>query len=65
MTSSISMTMKTGLTSCMEATILGRKWCYTRSLVHFDCLIEAWWLLLYEYRLTGLCVTISETLYGY
>jgi hypothetical protein len=57
--------MKTGLTSCVEATILRREWCYTQSLVHSECLIEAWWLLLYEYGLTGLQVTISGTLYGY
>jgi hypothetical protein len=29
--------MKTGLTSCTEATILGREWCYARSLVCSEC----------------------------
>jgi hypothetical protein len=28
--------MKTGLTSCMEATILGREWCYAWSLVRLN-----------------------------
>jgi hypothetical protein len=65
MTFFTSTTMKTGLISCVEATILGREWCYAWSLVCSDCLIEAWWLLLYGYGLTGLWVTISGTLYGY
>jgi hypothetical protein len=64
-TSSILMIMKIGLTSCMEATILGREWCYIWSLVHSDCLIEALWLVLYRYGLTGLWDTIPETLYVY
>jgi hypothetical protein len=30
--------MKTEWTSCMEATILGREWCYTWSLICSECL---------------------------
>jgi hypothetical protein len=41
MTSSILMTMRTGLTSCVKATILEREKCYALSLVHSKCLIEA------------------------
>jgi hypothetical protein len=36
-----------------------------QSLVHSDCLIEALWLVLYEYGLTGLWVAILGTLYVY
>jgi hypothetical protein len=30
--------MKTEWISCVEATILGREWCYTQSLVRSECL---------------------------
>jgi hypothetical protein len=37
-TSYTSMIMKTERTSCVEATILGREWCYAWSLVCSECL---------------------------
>jgi hypothetical protein len=55
-------TMRIGLISCVEATILGREWCYAQSLVHSKCLIETQWLILYGFRLQ---VAIPETLYFY
>jgi hypothetical protein len=60
--SSISMTTRIELTSCVEATILGREWCCAWSLVCSECLDEALWLLLYGYGLTGLQVAIPGTL---
>ena len=33
--------IKTELTSCVEATNLGREWCYTQFLVHSECLNDS------------------------
>jgi hypothetical protein len=40
-TSYTLMTMKIEQTSCVEATILGREWCYTQFSVHSKCLNDS------------------------